>query len=237
MSKSPKKMSKALIREEVGPSTKIAERYGSNVYVVGKTEGQKKAIEAVRSYAISVLHGVAGTGKTHIAVGLGLQQLIAGKCNRLILTRPYVEAGEHLGLLPGGFNSKIAPFMYPVIDIANTLIGSKAVEAYLENGNIQALPLAYMRGVTFTDAFVVADEMQNSTIKQMRLLLTRIGENSKIVITGDVEQSDLERREKNGLADAIARLQGVQEITFRELSDSDCVRSPLVTKIDKEYRR
>jgi phosphate starvation-inducible PhoH-like protein len=235
-----KKMdAQALIVEDAGSTYKVKQKHGlSEVYVIGKTEGQKKAIHTILDHDVSVLYGVPGSGKTHIAVGMGLNALLQGKVERLFLTRPYVEAGEHLGYLPGGMNNKIAPFMYPVMDICSRFIGNAATMALIEAGNIAIMPLAYMRGVTFNKTFVVADECQNMTISQMHMLFTRIGEDSKLVITGDTEQSDLYSRDgaKNGLLDCVTRLRTVEEIGFHELLEEDCVRSALVAKIDKMYR-
>ena len=177
--------------------------------------------------------------KSHLAISMGVAGMLKGKYQKLILTRPYVEAGEHLGFLPGGFNNKIAPFMYPVMEIISQHIGSEAALEFLDKGNIQVMPLAYMRGVTFHNCYVVADEMQNATISQTRMILTRVGENCKLVLTGDTEQSDLStyNGEKNGLLDAITRLKQIPEIGFCELDEDSCVRSHLVSKIDKTYRK
>jgi phosphate starvation-inducible protein PhoH len=175
------------------------------------------------------------THNTHLAVGLALKDLFARKYERVILTRPYVEAGEHLGFLPGGYNNKIAPFMYPIVEIMSQYIKSKdLITKLIDNGNISVVPLAYMRGCTFKNSFVVADECQNTTVSQMRMLLTRIGDNSKLVITGDVEQSDIGY--KNGLMDAIDRLQDIKEIGFHNMGEECCVRSGIVAKIEMKYR-
>lgn len=220
------------------PSTKtVADKTGvMGIAVIGKNNGQKEAIRIIQNHEVSVIHGVPGTGKTHLAVGLGLHGLLSGHYERLILTRPYVEAGEHLGFLPGGFNQKIAPFMLPVMEISMNYLGKEALNKFVENGNITVMPLAYMRGITFNKAFVVADEMQNATTQQMRMLLTRIGDKCKMVITGDTQQSDLYYHQKNGLADAINRLKNIKEIGFCHLDYDSCVRSALVSKIDEQYR-
>lgn len=229
----------ALVVEEVGSIHKIKEKHGlSQVYVIGKTEGQKKAIHTVLEHDITFLSGMAGTGKTFIATGIGLNMILQGKYDRLILSRPYVEAGESLGYLPGSFSNKLAPYMFPLMDICTQLIGSAATMELIEKGHIAVMPMAYMRGISLHNAFVILDESQNSSISQMRMMLTRIGEKCKLVVTGDSEQSDLHPKDgkTNGLVDAIKRLQSVEEIGFHEMSENDCVRSAIVAKIDKLYR-
>lgn len=229
---------KSLVVEEVQSPHKVTEKYSlGGIIVSAKNEGQKNAIQCIKDHEISVIYGYPGSGKSHLAVGLGLQALMTDKCEKLIFTRPYVEAGEHLGFLPGSLNSKIAPFMYPIMEIAGQFIGTEVITAFLDKGNIQVIPMAYMRGITFHNSFVVMDEAQNATPSQMRMILTRIGEKSKLVITGDTEQSDLKfNPEKNGLVDAISKLTNISEIGFCELDENSCVRSPLVAKIDKIYR-
>lgn len=204
----------------------------------GKTEGQNRALESMRKNQVTVLYGMAGTGKSYLATALGLQQLMQDKCEKLILTRPYVEAGEKLGFLPGDFNMKIAPFVQPLMDVIGKFTSRQMIMQFIEKGNIQVIPMAYMRGITFENSFVVADECQNASCHQMRMLLTRVGPNSKLVITGDTDQSDLfPRGDLNGLQDVINRFNGtVPEIAFHELTEDDCVRSPFVAKIEKLYR-
>lgn len=236
---SNKKSAKDLIVNEVSSPSKTTQKLGlRGIYIAPKNDEQKKAMQVIHNHDISFLTGMAGSGKSYLAIGLGLMGMLNGKYDRLILTRPYVEAGEHLGYLPGGFNSKIAPFMYPVMEIAASHFGSKVIAEFIDNGNIQVMPLAYMRGVTFSKAFVAADEMQNSTPSQMRMLLTRLGEGSKLVITGDTEQSDLDVSgiKTNGLHDAVERLSDIPELGFYEFSEEANVRSPIVSKIDKKYR-
>ena len=190
--KGKNKPSNDLVVEEVSSPHKVTEKLNlRGIIVSAKSEGQKRAIQTIKDHQISVLYGYPGSGKSFLSVGIGLQMLMQDKIEKLIFTRPYVEAGESLGFLPGTYNSKIAPFMYPVMEIAGQFIGSEAVSAFIDKGNIQVMPLAYMRGVTFSNTFVVADEMQNSSPTQMRLLLTRLGDKSQLVITGDTEQSDL----------------------------------------------
>jgi phosphate starvation-inducible protein PhoH and related proteins len=209
------------------------------VYLVGKNQSQKDAIKVIESHDVSILYGVPGSGKSHIAMAMGLKELMEGKYERMILTRPYVEAGESMGYLPGGINAKIAPFIYPLMEIASDLCGNgEIVMKFINAGNITIMPFAYMRGCTFKKCFVVADEMQNSTIKQTRLMLTRLGEKSKLVMTGDTEQSDLQLKyEENGLTDAVTRLRDVPEIGFHRFDYDANVRSELVNIIEKKYRK
>jgi len=239
MSKKGKK-AKALIEDVVSSPHKIQEKHmHGGLCLVGKNDGQKEAIKVIQSHEMSIIHGVPGTGKTHMALTLGLMGLLQGSYSKLILTRPYVEAGEKMGYLPADMGHKYAPFMLPLMEISIEHLGKNIITDFIEKGNIQILPLAFMRGITFKNSFVVADEMQNATMQQMRMILTRNGENSKIVITGDTEQSDLYFREKdtqNGLMDAIHRLKNLQEIGFYEMKEEHCVRSPLVAKIDKLYK-
>lgn len=240
MSNKKGKKAKGLIDDVVGSPHKIQEKHmHSGVYLVGKNDGQKEAIKIIQSHEISVIHGVPGSGKTHIALTLGLIGLLNGTYAKMILTRPYVEAGEKMGYLPGDMGHKYAPFMLPLMEISIEHLGKNVITDLIEKGNIQILPLAFMRGVTFKNSFVVADEMQNATPQQMRLILTRNGENSKIVITGDTEQSDLyfkDKELKNGLTDCIERLKPISEIGFVEMLEEHCVRSPLVAKIDRLYK-
>jgi phosphate starvation-inducible protein PhoH len=175
------------------------------------------------------------THNTHCAVGYGIQEMLKGTYERVIFTRPYVEAGEKLGFLPGGFDSKFAPFVMPLYEVVSDYLSQDEIKTMIEDKRIIVYPLAYMRGATFKRSFIVADEVQNSTTQQMRMMLTRIGEGTKIVCTGDVEQSDLGAR-INGLADAIGRLQGVENLEFVELGYDSCVREKIVSDIDRRYK-
>lgn len=235
MAKHSSKVSKAFMKSSPeGGAKSVSAKLGINsIYVVAKTAGQKIAIDSILKNQISFIYGMAGTGKSHLAIGMGIHALMQDKYTQLILTRPSVEAGEHLGYLPGNSDNKIAPYIYPLLDIANNQIGKEAVAKFLETGNIRVIPLAYMRGLTFKNSYVVADEMQNSTQRQMRMLLTRIGENCKVVITGDNHQSDLNR--DNGLSDAITRLARLKDVGFAEMKAEDCVRSGIVAEIEKLY--
>jgi len=182
------------------------------------------------------------THNTHISVGWGLQEMQKGRFEKLILTRPVMEAGENLGFLPGTVEDKIAPYMMPMYDILNQYLSLEQIKKYESEKKLVIMPIAYMRGITFNNAYVVADECQNATIKQMHMILTRLGEKSKIVMTGDVLQSDIRSGPLgrgvvvNGLEDAIKRLEDIQEVGYVELGYEYCVRDPLVNLIDERYR-
>lgn len=236
MSKKKGSKADALIGDAMVPVEPVLQKASfPGIIVSAKNEGQKQAIKVIETHEVSFLYGVPGTGKSHLAIGLALKEMFNRKYERIILTRPYVEAGEHLGFLPGGYNNKIAPFMYPVVEIMSQYVKDKnIITKFIDSGNISVVPFAYMRGCTFKNSFIVADECQNSTVSQMRMLLTRIGDNSKLVVTGDVEQSDIGYR--NGLSDAIERLREIEEIGFHEMGEESCVRSGIVGKIEKKYR-
>lgn len=225
----------SLITDNLAPVEKLVRKTNyPGIIVSAKNEKQKEGIKTILTNTITFLHGIAGVGKTHLAVGIGLQKLLRGDTDRLVLTRPYVEAGESLGFLPGSFNSKIAPFMYPLMEIIGGYIGKELTIELIDAGRINIIPLAYMRGVTFNNCFIVMDEAQNTTSKQMRMALTRIGENSKMVITGDVNQSDIHGL--NGLSDALNRLKDIENIGYCFLDESACVRSPIIVKIEERYK-
>ena len=196
---------------------------------------QKNVLRAIASTDNSIifLNGIAGTGKTYLAASWGLGEMLKGKFERMIITRPYVEAGEKLGYLPGDYGSKIAPFMIPIMQTLEDHMSFSDVEQLTKDHKIITLPLAYMRGVTFKNAFVLLDEGQNTTATQMHLFLTRIGEKSKMVVTGDASQSDLGKR--NGFSDAIARLDGVKGLEFVTLDPNLVVRHPIIQEINGRY--
>lgn len=203
-----------------------------------RNEAQKELIKAIRDNPITIVAGPPGTGKTHIPVVYGLQQLLRGNYERMIFTRPCVEAyGENLGFLPGDFNDKISPYMMPIFDILCRVMDKKEIGALVEAGSIQTIPLAYQRGITFQNAFVVGDEFQNTIPEQVRMFLTRMGDNCKIVIAGDPSQNDI--RGKNGLVDVMEKFSDedrfVGKIKVLRMLHSDIVRNPLVELIDKEY--
>jgi phosphate starvation-inducible PhoH-like protein len=220
-----------------GPTGLGKQREKSKLFptVSAKNDCQKQALRALANPEshITYINGIAGTGKTYIAVSWGLEQLIKGRYDKIIFTRPVVEAGENLGYLPGSFDMKLAPFMIPIMDVLHEQMSAHDVKTLVEEAKIITLPLAYMRGVTFKNAFVVLDEAQNTTPKQMHLFVTRIGENSKIVVTGDTKQSDI--RGENGFTDAIQRLDGAPGIEIVELDPTQVIRHPMIAEIDRRY--
>ena len=201
-----------------------------------KTLGQKKYIEAIRQNTITFGVGPAGTGKTYLAVAMAVRAFRAHEINRIILTRPAVEAGEKLGFLPGDLQNKVDPYLRPLYDALFDMLGSENYQRYLERGNIEVAPLAYMRGRTLDDSFIILDEAQNTTPEQMKMLLTRLGQNSKAVITGDVTQIDLPDK-RSGLIEATRILKGISGIATVQLSDKDVVRHRLIQEIIKAYEK
>lgn len=201
-----------------------------------KTLGQKKYIEAIRQNTITFGVGPAGTGKTYLAVAMAVRAFRAHEINRIILTRPAVEAGEKLGFLPGDLQNKVDPYLRPLYDALFDMLGSENYQRYLERGNIEVAPLAYMRGRTLDDSFIILDEAQNTTPEQMKMLLTRLGQNSKAVITGDVTQIDLPDK-RSGLIEATRILKGISDIATVQLSDKDVVRHRLIQEIIKAYEK
>lgn len=200
-----------------------------------KTIGQKQYINRIRKSDIVFGIGPAGTGKTYLAVVLAVSALKEGKVKRIVLTRPAVEAGESLGFLPGDLQEKVDPYLRPLYDALNDVLGPEQVAKSLERGLIEIAPLAYMRGRTLDDAFIILDEAQNSTPEQMKMFLTRLGFGSKMVITGDVTQIDLPRGKKSGLIEAQRILKEVEEIGFIYFSEQDVVRHTLVQRIIVAY--
>jgi phosphate starvation-inducible PhoH-like protein len=198
---------------------------------------QKNVLRAIADIEnhIVFIDGVAGVGKTHLSVSWGLEQLLKGRYERMIFTRPYVEAGESLGYLPGSFDSKIAPFMIPIFDILHDNLTAQEVKEMVENRQIITLPLAYMRGVTFKNGFVLLDEAQNSTIRQMHLFLTRIGQGSKVVVTGDREQSDI--GQNNGFGDAFDRISDIKGIELITMDPTLVVRHPIIPELERRYTK
>ena len=203
--------------------------------VKAKTIGQQNYLKAIEKNTITIGVGPAGTGKTYLAVAEAVAAFRAKTVNRIILTRPAVEAGERLGFLPGDLQNKVDPYLRPLYDALFDMLGPETYGKYLERGNIEVAPLAYMRGRTLNDAFIILDESQNTTIEQMKMFLTRIGFNSKAVITGDVTQIDLPRNTKSGLRHAIEVLADVEEISFNFFHSEDVVRHPVVARIVNAY--
>ncbi len=203
--------------------------------IKAKTLGQQKYLKAIEKNTITIGVGPAGTGKTYLAVAEAVAAFRAKQINRIILTRPAVEAGERLGFLPGDLQNKVDPYLRPLYDALFDMLGPETYNKYLERGNIEVAPLAYMRGRTLDDSFIILDEAQNTTREQMKMFLTRLGFGSKIVITGDITQIDLPGDKISGLKEAIRVLDGVEDIAICRLSASDVVRHVLVQKIVAAY--
>ncbi|RDI94652.1 PhoH family protein [Meiothermus sp. QL-1] len=200
-----------------------------------KTPGQRRYIEAISTHDITFGIGPAGTGKTYLAVAMAVAFLKAKRVKRIILTRPAVEAGERLGFLPGDLQAKIDPYLRPLYDALFDMIDAERFEQYIQSGVIEVAPLAFMRGRTLNDAFIILDEAQNTTPEQMKMFLTRIGFNSRVVITGDITQIDLPKAQKSGLVEALRILKGIEGIAQQRFLESDVVRHPLVARIIKAY--
>lgn len=202
-----------------------------------KTLGQRHYVSAIKKHDIVFGIGPAGTGKTYLAVVFGTHLLKKGQVKRLVLTRPAVEAGENLGFLPGDLQEKVDPYLRPLYDALHDVFNTDQVQKYIERGVIEIAPLAYMRGRTLDDSFVILDEAQNTTPEQMKMFLTRLGFGSKMVITGDVTQIDLPRGKKSGLIEADKILKQVDALSFIYMQQADVVRHPLVGRIIKAYER
>lgn len=203
--------------------------------VKAKTVGQQKYVDAIQNNIVTLGIGPAGTGKTYLAVACAVAAFREKTINRIILTRPAVEAGEKLGFLPGDLQNKVDPYLRPLYDALFDMLGPEAYQRYLERGNIEVAPLAYMRGRTLDDAFIILDEAQNTTPEQMKMFLTRIGFGSKAVITGDITQVDLPDGKKSGLKDAVNIINGIEGIGICTLDHKDVVRHELVSRIIKAY--
>ena len=205
--------------------------------VKAKTLGQKKYIDAILNHTVTLGIGPAGTGKTYLAVAAAVSAFREKKVNRIILTRPAVEAGEKLGFLPGDLQNKVDPYLRPLYDALFDMLGAETYQRYLERGNIEVAPLAYMRGRTLDDSFIILDEAQNTTREQMKMFLTRIGFGSKAVVTGDITQIDLPDERVCGLKEAMKVLQNVEGVAQCTLSARDVVRHELVQRIIKAYEK
>ena len=203
--------------------------------IKAKTIGQQKYLKAIEKNTVTIGVGPAGTGKTYLAVAEAVAAFRAKTVNRIILTRPAVEAGERLGFLPGDLQNKVDPYLRPLYDALFDMLGAETYNKYLERGNIEVAPLAYMRGRTLDDSFIILDEAQNTTREQMKMFLTRLGFGSKIVITGDVTQIDLPADKVSGLKEAVRVLEGIEDIAICRLTASDVVRHALVQKIVAAY--
>jgi len=202
-----------------------------------KTIGQEKYCAAIAKNTITLCVGPAGTGKTYLAVAMAVTAFRAQEVNRIVLTRPAVEAGEKLGFLPGDLQQKVDPYLRPLYDALFDMLGSDTYQKYVERGNIEVAPLAYMRGRTLDDSFIILDEAQNTTSEQMKMFLTRLGFNSKMVITGDITQTDLPEGRHSGLKQVLHILSGIDGIAEIKLGGRDIVRNRLVQEIIKAYER
>ena len=202
-----------------------------------KTVGQRKYIDAIKNNTVTIGVGPAGTGKTYLAVAAAVSAFMAKEISRIILTRPAVEAGESLGFLPGDLQQKVDPYLRPLYDALYDMLGAENFQKCQERGDIEVAPLAYMRGRTLDDSFIILDEAQNTTCEQMKMFLTRLGFNSKAVVTGDVTQIDLPKGKTSGLKDAVRILKGIDDIAIRRLTAKDVVRHRLVQEIIKAYER
>ena len=218
----------ALYEEEI-----IKDNTGKPIRV--KTLGQKLYVDSVKQHDVTFGIGPAGTGKTFLAVTLAVTALKRGQVKRIILTRPAVEAGESLGFLPGDLKEKVDPYLRPVYDALYQILGKDQTTRLMEREIIEIAPLAYMRGRTLDDAFVILDEAQNTTIMQMKMFLTRLGFNSKMIVNGDISQTDLPRNVKSGLIDAQEKLKNIHQIDFVHFSAKDVVRHPVVAQIIRAY--
>ncbi len=205
--------------------------------IKAKTFGQKRYLEAITKNTITIGVGPAGTGKTYLAVAMAVKAFKAKEVSRIILTRPAVEAGEHLGFLPGDLQSKVDPYLRPLYDALFQMLGPELFARCQERGDIEVAPLAYMRGRTLDDSFIILDEAQNTTKEQMKMFLTRLGFNSKVVVTGDITQTDLPDGKKSGLKQIISILKNIDGITTVKLTAKDVVRHRLVQEIIKAYER
>ena len=202
-----------------------------------KTVGQRKYIDAIKNNTVTIGVGPAGTGKTYLAVAAAVSAFRAKEISRIILTRPAVDAGESLGFLPGDLQQKVDPYLRPLYDALYDMLGAENFQKCQERGDIEVAPLAYMRGRTLDDSFIILDEAQNTTCEQMKMFLTRLGFNSKAVVTGDVTQIDLPKGKTSGLKDAVRILKGIDDIAIRRLTAKDVVRHRLVQEIIKAYER
>ncbi|WP_077534428.1 PhoH family protein [Massiliimalia massiliensis] len=202
-----------------------------------KTVGQKKYVEAIRDNTVVFGVGPAGTGKTYLAVAMAVRAFKAQEVNRIILTRPAVEAGESLGFLPGDLQTKVDPYLRPLYDALFEMLGEESFNRHLEKGTIEVAPLAYMRGRSLNDSFIILDEAQNTTVEQMKMFLTRLGFNSKAVVTGDITQIDLPGNKRSGLIEVLKILKNVEDISILRFNEKDVVRSKIVQDIIRAYEK
>ena len=233
----------SLVRE--GKSDLLDQLSGSDVIAIthrgrpirSKTLGQRAYVEAVRRHELTLAVGPAGTGKTYLAMAMAVVALKAKEVERIVLTRPAVEAGEKLGFLPGDMTQKVDPYLRPLYDALHELMGVDSYQRLAERGTVEVAPLAFMRGRTLSDAFIILDEAQNATSEQMKMLLTRLGANSRCIVTGDVSQTDLPKDKKSGLVEAVNVLRNVEGVAIVELTARDVVRHELVQRIVQAYEK
>ena len=233
----------SLVRE--GKSDLLDQLSGSDVIAIthrgrpirSKTLGQRAYVEAVRKHELTLAVGPAGTGKTYLAMAMAVVALKAKEVERIVLTRPAVEAGEKLGFLPGDMTQKVDPYLRPLYDALHELMGIDSYQRLAERGTVEVAPLAFMRGRTLSDAFIILDEAQNATSEQMKMFLTRLGANSRCIVTGDVSQTDLPRDKKSGLVEAVNVLRNVEGVAIVELTARDVVRHELVQRIVQAYEK
>ena len=230
LSKDRKARLEDLFREQI----RVA---GRKHNIVPKTFAQKRYIDAMRLHDLVFGVGPAGTGKTYLAMAMAVQALVKKEVKRVVLCRPAVEAGEKLGFLPGDMAEKVNPYLRPLYDALHDMVETDKAEEMVERGQIEVAPLAFMRGRTLSNAFVILDEAQNTTEVQMKMLLTRLGRNSKCVITGDITQIDLPRGQRSGMIQALRLLRDVPKIAISHFSEEDVIRHPLVSAIIKAYSR
>ena len=233
----------SLVRE--GKSDLLDQLSGSDVIAIthrgrpirSKTLGQRAYVEAVRKHELTLAVGPAGTGKTYLAMAMAVVALKAKEVERIVLTRPAVEAGEKLGFLPGDMTQKVDPYLRPLYDALHELMGADSYQRLAERGTVEVAPLAFMRGRTLSDAFIILDEAQNATSEQMKMFLTRLGANSRWIVTGDVSQTDLPKDKKSGLVEAVNVLCNVEGVAIVELTARDVVRHELVQRIVQAYEK
>jgi phosphate starvation-inducible protein PhoH and related proteins len=220
---------------ESAPRTLLRTQRGGEIRP--RTSGQREFVDSIQRNTLTIGIGPAGTGKTFLAVAMAVRALKNREVSRLVLSRPAVEAGEKLGFLPGDFREKLDPYMRPLFDALGDMLEEGVVSRYMERGTLEIAPLAYMRGRTLSEAFVILDEAQNATSEQIKMFLTRLGSGSTMVVTGDATQVDLPSGDRSGLRDAANRLSSVDGVGIVELNELDVVRHPLVTQIIRAYSR
>lgn len=219
----------------VEPPASAIEVMAAGRQIRPRTAGQRRYVEAIERHDLVFCEGPAGTGKTYLAVAMAVAALKQERIRKIVLVRPAVEAGESLGFLPGDLHAKINPYLRPLLDALNEMMDFDQAKRYTEQDVIEVIPLAYMRGRTLNDAFIILDEAQNTTVSQMKMFLTRMGTNSKIVVSGDATQVDLPAHTRSGLLDAMGRLKHIDEVAQMRLTKSDIVRNRLVQEIVQAY--